>query len=103
MGALWAVGRYQISISIMNVPKCLFCQLLHAILVTTYYQIQIMSAPLEVVKGDILRENGKLCETAEKKYLNIFFLLFWKMEKRWKKKFKFFFLLFLEKQWRKKI
>ena len=44
---------YQYSISIMNVPKCLFCPLLHAILVTTYHQIQIMSAPLEVVKGDI--------------------------------------------------
>ena len=76
-----------------------FCPLLHAILVTTYHQIQIMSAPLEVVKGDIYREKGKLCETPEKINLNLFFLLF--LEKRWRNLFKFFFLLFLEKRWRK--
>ena len=40
------------SILIMNIQKCLFCPLLLAILVSTYHQIQIMSAPLEVVKGD---------------------------------------------------
>ena len=73
---------YEYSILIMNIQKCLFCPLLLAIFVTTYHQIQIMSAPLEMVKGDRQPVCMKIGDKKLKKSSAVF-------GKRWRIKKKF--------------